>query len=100
MKTRKRRGKQTKSMRYKVLHPSGEWEAFRLPLCFSPRDLAERLVHSLIFVRVSKGRTVILAQGQWEGPGWALYSRDKSAYVLADRRDPETLSDAELAAAC
>jgi len=92
--------KRPKSLRYKVLHPSGDWESFRLPLCFSPRDVAERLVHSLIFVRVPRGRFIWLCESRCDGPFWALYSARDNGYVLADKRDPERLSDAELAAAC
>jgi len=90
------RARRASSLRYKVLHPDGCWQTFRLPLCFSPRDVAERLLHSAIFVYVTRDRNIWLGDKRCWGPVWALYSARHNAYVLAERKDPESLSDTEL----
>lgn len=97
---RKANSKTRQFLRYKVLHPSGEWETFQLPACFTARDLAARLTQALVFVRIPVKGFVFVDGRRCLGPCWALYSDRAKAFTLADVRDPERLSDTELAAAC
>jgi hypothetical protein len=100
MRNRKANSKHPKSRRYKVLHPSGHWESFRLPYYFTAGDLAARLVYALVFVQIPPTGFVMVGGRRCDGPCWALYSDRAKAFTLADCRNPELLSDAELAAAC
>ena len=100
MRNRKASSKTPKSRLYKVLHPSGLCESFRLPCCFTERDLAARLTYAVVFVKIPAAGFVFVAGRRVTGPCWALYSDRAKAFTLAVRRDPELLNATELTAAC
>ena len=72
--------------RYKILHPSGEWESFRIPRFFNTSDVAKHCSHSTVCMFIPKGYrlfgTNVLGQSvKIEGPCWTVWNREKQEHV-------------------